>query len=161
VTHEYLVCPSCRDEFTVVSTACATCAVDLVLPGALADEANEVPEEFPDIADLVCVRVGPLPWTRALSETFTAAGIGHRVERDTRSEAEGGVGEGKFGGEEVYGSWVRPEDREAAGELDGVLFAQFEPDREAEASADEACPACGTSLAIDAIECTDCGLTFG
>lgn len=161
MSHEYKVCPSCRDEFTLVATACAACGVDLVAPGDLPDEEEEIPEAFPEISELACVRVGPLPWTRALSDTLTAAGIGHRVERDTRSEEEGGVGRGKFGGEDVYGTWVRPEELDAASELDAVIFAQFEPDREAEASGEEACPACATPLAVDAIECPDCGLRFG
>jgi hypothetical protein len=161
VSHEYKVCPSCLDEFTLVVSVCAACEVDLVAPGDLPDEGEEEPDAFPEIADLACVRVGPLPWTRALSDALTAAGIGHRVERDTRSEEEGGVGRGKFGGEEVYGTWVRPEDMDGAREFDGLLFAQFEPDREAEATDEEACPACGAPLAIDAVECSDCGLSFG
>jgi hypothetical protein len=155
---EYKVCPECREEFTLVATECSACGVVLVYPGDL--EPEPAPEEFPEIEALECVRVGPLPWTRALSDAFTQAGIGHRVERDTRTQAEGGVGPERFGGQEVFGIWVRPDERSEASEIDAALFAHFEPDNQAAAGDDETCPACGDPLAADVVECPGCGIRF-
>jgi hypothetical protein len=156
---EYKVCPECREEFTLVATECAVCAVTLVYPGDL--EAEPTPEDFPEMEALQCLRVGPLPWTRALSEALSQAGIGHRVERDTRSEDEGGAGPDRFGGQEVFGTWVRPEEHAQASEIDADLFAHLEPDNQEAAGADESCPACGDPLPAEAVECPGCGIHFG
>jgi rRNA maturation protein Nop10 len=155
---DYKVCPDCREEFTLATSACGVCGVTLVFPGDLEPEA--VPEEFPPVDQLSCVRVGPLPWTRALSDTLTEAGIAHRVERDTRSLEDGGAGSERFGGQEVYGTWVRPDEHALASEVDAALFAHFEPDAQAEAAEDDLCPACGDRLPADAVECPGCGLCF-
>jgi rRNA maturation protein Nop10 len=157
---EYKVCPQCREEFTLMATECADCGGRaLVFPGDLEPEADV--EAFPGVESLRCVRVGPLPWTRALSEGLSQASIGHRVERDTRSEDEGGVGPGRFDGHEVFGTWVRPEDLEDASAIDRALFGHLEPDAAEPAGADDACPACGDRLPAAAVECPGCGLHFG
>jgi len=155
----YRICPECHEEYTLAATECADCGVELVTPGALPAEVE--PEAFPEVEELVCVRVGPLPWTRALSEGLTQVGLGHRVEPDQRSEAEGGVDSRRFGGEAVYGTWVMPADEATARELDAALFAHLEPDAAGAADGDERCPACDEPLAPDAVECGGCGLSFG
>ena len=157
--HEYRICPSCEEEFTLTATECPDCRVSLVFPGV--EEAPEVAPAFPQKDELECVRVGPLPWTRALSDKLTEAGIAHRVEPDTRSEEEGGVDPRRFGGEDLYGTWVRPEEAEAAGAIDAEVFAPLEVERAPEAMGDETCPACGAALPADAMTCPDCGLSFG
>ena len=156
---EYRICPECRDEYTLSAAECVECGVALVMPGALPVEV--APEAFPEIDALVCVRVGPLPWTRAISEGLTQIGIAHRVEADRRSQAEGGVDPRRFGGEAVFGTWVLPDDEAAARELDAALFAHLEPGGAEAAVGDERCPACEEPLAPDAIECGGCGLSFG
>ncbi len=156
---EFKVCPECREEYTLAANECGDCEVALVFPDALPVEL--APEAFPDVDQLVCVRVGPMPWTRALSDGLTQAGIAHRVEPDQRSEAEGGVDPRRFGGETVFGTWVLPDDEEVARSLDAALFAHFEPDAAEEADGSEACPACEEPLATDAVECPGCGLSLG
>jgi hypothetical protein len=133
--------------------------VALVSPDAVPPELE--PEEFPDIAALACVRVGPLPWTRAISDALTEAGLAHRVEPDTRSVAEGGVDPERFGGETLYGTWVRPEDLEPAREIDAAIFAVFEAEAAPATGSSEACPACEAHLAPDVLECASCGLVLG
>ena len=113
------------------------------------------------MAGLECVRVGPLPWTRALSDALTQTGLAHRVEPDTRSVAEGGIDPKRFGGETLYGTWVLSEDLEPARGIDKAIFAMLEAEAAPVAEDSEACPACDTALAPDALECTDCGLVFG
>lgn len=159
VSNEYKVCPSCLEEFTLVAVECADCQVALVSPHEI--DPEEEPEDFPELSELECVRVGPLPWTRALSDALTQSEIGHRVEGDTRSEAEGGIDPRRFGGEVVFGTWVKPDDFDGAKAIDGALFAHLEPGNEEAAPEDEVCPACQEPLPGDAVECTGCGLSFG
>ncbi len=158
MSHEYQVCPSCGDEFTLSVTQCGECGVALVAPGSLPPAPSV--EDFPGIDELECVRAGPLPWTRALSEALTQAGIAHRVEPDARTEEEGGIDPRRFGSEDVFGTWVRSEDRAEAAGLDSEIFAVFEAEEAPLVSEDEACPACGSSLASEVLECPDCGLSF-
>ena len=155
----FRICPECHEEYTLAATECAECGLALVDPGAL--PAEDAADAFPGVEDLVCVRVGPLPWTRALSEGLGQAGIAHRVEADARGEEAGGVDPRRFGGESVFGTWVLPEDEGAARELDAALFAHLEPESAGAAVGDETCPACEEPLAPDATECAGCGLSFG
>ena len=87
------------------------------------------------------------------------------VERglaDSRSKAEGGVDPGSFDGMDVFGTWVRPKNHLAALEIDASVFAHVggADENAPEATEDETCPACQSSLAVDALECPDCGLSF-
>lgn len=159
MAYEYRVCPSCEEEFTLTVAQCPECGADLIFPGEATDEPEA--EAFPETDALECVRVGPLPWTRALSERLSAAGIAHRVEPDTRSVEEGGVDPARFGGESVYGTWVRPEEWDAASAMDAEIFAPLEVEETPESTGEENCPACGAGLGTDAMECPDCGLSFG
>ena len=157
--YDYRICPSCEEEFTLSVTECPDCRVSLTVPDEEAGSAP--PPEFPQASELECVRVGPLPWTRALSDKLTELGIAHRVEPDTRTEEQGGVDPRRFGGEDLYGTWVRREEAEAAGAIDAEIFAPLEVESAPEAQGDETCPACGSGLATDAMACSDCGLSFG
>ncbi|MFP8872043.1 MAG: hypothetical protein VCB43_11895, partial [Myxococcota bacterium] len=67
-----------------------------------------------------------------------------------------------FDGADVFGTWVRPQDRAAANEVDKVVFAHVdaEQDDAPQADDDEVCPACQSPIQIDALECSDCGLNF-
>ena len=159
VSHDFQVCPSCQEEFTLAVFECVHCGVALVSPDMIAPAPE--PEDFPEVDALECVRVGPLPWTRAISSGLTEAGIAHRVEPDSRTEEEGGVNPERFGGAALYGTWVRPEDLEAARALDQETFAVFEAEAAPVSEGSEACPACEAPLAADALECPDCGLVFG
>lgn len=158
---EFKVCPSCREEFTLAAVDCGGCGVVLVYPGDLDGDESEEDQEIPQISDLACVRVGPLPWTRALSAALSEAEIAHRVAQDTRTEQEGGVGSKRFGGEDVYGTWVLPEEQGAALEIDAMLFAHLQPERADDIDEDEACPACHEAISPAVLECPSCGLTFG
>ena len=157
--HEYRICPLCEGEFTLSVNECPDCYVGLVSPSERPEPV--APEAFPEIAELNCVRVGPLPWTRALSEKLGEGAIPHRVEPDRRSESEGGIDPRRFGGEDLYGTWVKSEDLEAARSIDRLLFAPLELEAAPDAQGDEACPACGAVLPVEAMECAECGLSFG
>jgi len=157
---EFKVCPSCLEEFTLAAVDCGGCGVVLVYPSDLDGDENVEDQAIPPVEDLACVRVGPLPWTRALSAALSEAEIAHRVAVDRRSEEEGGVGSDRFGGEDVYGTWVLPDEHNAALEIDSMLFAHLQPDKAEEAAEDEACPACQEPIGAAALECPGCGLAF-
>ena len=161
MSHEFKICPECQEEYTLVPSECVECGAPLVLAGDL--QPVEPPEALPPVAERECVRVGPHPWTRALSDALGEQEIPHRVERDSRPEAEGGIDPRKFDGATVYGTWVRPAERPAAAEVARAIFAHLDVG-EVEgpaASEDESCPACEAPLAVDALECPDCGLVLG
>jgi hypothetical protein len=161
MSQAYKLCPECREEFTLAASECSDCGVQLVFPDAL--EAETAPEEMPEVSELECVRVGPLPWTRTISEALSQVGVAHRVERDKRGAEEGGIDARRFDGEQLYGTWVKAEDFEAAKQIDLALFAHVDPDQldAHEASDDETCPACEARLPSHSLECPDCGLSFG
>jgi hypothetical protein len=159
---EYKLCPSCRTEYLPVATRCADCDVDLVHRDAVAAEAEHL-ATFPPASELECVRVAPIAWIHALSEALQQRGVAHRVEHASAEDAPDGQRPEVFGNAQLFGLYVQSEHAPAARDLDGVIAAQVLPE-EAPALAEgeaEMCPACGTALGADAIECPDCGLEFG
>lgn len=158
MSHEYKLCPSCHEEFTLAATECVDCGTALIFADAVEEE---LPEDFPPVSELVRVRVGPLPWTRALSAALSDEGIAHRVERDGRGEEDGGSDRRRFGGEEVYGTWVEPEQIDAARQLDRSLFGHLEPGASPTSDGEEVCPACQEPISPDDLACPGCGLGFG
>ncbi|MDP6979036.1 MAG: hypothetical protein QF570_10615 [Myxococcota bacterium] len=159
-TDNVKLCPECGDEYTLQASDCADCRVPLVLPSQL--EQAPPPEAFPEVDELECVRVGPIAWTRALSTVLEQGQIRHRVEPDNRTPEEGGADRREFDGADVFGTWVMPDDLERAKQLDAEVFVHIigQQADAPEAAEDEVCPACQTPLAVDALECPDCGLAF-
>jgi RNA polymerase subunit RPABC4/transcription elongation factor Spt4 len=158
----YRYCPVCRSEYTLMATRCIDCEVDLVDEGELAALEEQV-ESFPPASELDCVRVAPLPWIRALSGSLQEDGIGHRVEPATTDDAPEDQRPDVFGDVQLFGLYVQSADISPAREIDGSIAGRLLPE-EAPALAEdeeEACPACGTALTPDSVECPDCGLRFG
>jgi len=158
----YKFCPVCRSEYTQIATRCLDCDVDLVDADALPAEGEEI-EAFPPASELECVRVAPIHWIRALSGALQQGGVAHRVEPATTEDAPEGQRPDVFGDAQLFGLYVESAQAPPARELDGTIAARLLPE-EAPALAEgeeEACPACGTALTPDAIECPDCGLSFG
>jgi len=158
----YKLCPACRSEYTLVATRCIDCDLELVDADALAAEEKEL-QEFPPVSELECVRVAPIAWIRALSGALQQGGVAHRVDAASAADAPEGQRPDVFGDVQLFGLYVKSEHAPAAREIDSAIAAQLLPE-EAPALAEgeeEACPACGTALPLDAIECPDCGLQFG
>jgi len=158
----YKLCPACRSEYTLVTTHCADCGAELVHGDALAAEEEAV-EAFPPASELECVRVAPLAWIRALSEGLQQRGVAHRVEPARAEDAPDGQRPDVFGDAQLFGLYVQDDQLPPAREVDASIAAQLLPE-EAPALAEgeeETCPACGTALSADAIECPDCGLGLG
>jgi len=158
----YKVCPECRTEYLLTAERCADCDVALVDGASLAAEQAEI-ADFPPASELLCVRVAPLAWIRALSETLQQAGVRHRVELTRAEDAPDGRRGDVFGDVQLFGLYVLQEDEAPARELDAAIAAQILPE-EAPPVAEgevESCPACAAALAADATVCPDCGLVFG
>jgi hypothetical protein len=156
----YNYCPVCRSEYTRIATRCLDCDVELVdtLPAE-----GEAPPAFPPASELECVRVAPIEWIRALSGALQRGGVAHRIEPATAEDAPEGQRADAFGGAQLFGLYLEAAQAAAARELDASIAARLLPE-EAPALAEgeeESCPACGTALTPDAIECPDCGLSFG
>ena len=159
---QFKVCPECRVEYRPEAEVCADCRVPLV--HADAAPAGDELRDFPPAAELECVRVAPVAWMEALAQGLQERGVTLRVERAMAEDAPEGQRADVFGDiAQLFGLYVRGEDLALARELDASIAAQLVPD-EAEPLAEgetEACPACGTALPADALECADCGLSFG
>ena len=158
----YRLCPVCRSEYTLVATRCIDCDVDLVDANALAAEEEER-EAFPPASELECVRVAPIEWIRALSGALQQGGVAHRVEPATAENAPEGQRPDVFGDAQLFGLYVESAHAPPTRELDGTIAARLLPEEAPPLAQgeEEECPACGTALTSDAIECPDCGLRFG
>ena len=155
--YDYQICPSCKGEFTLAVDRCTECEVDLVPQGA-------DPDDFPSASELTCVRVAPVPWIEALSNALEEQEVLHRVEPVAPGEVPEGTPVAGEGQGSLVGLFVDEDGVGIAREIDGAIAAQVNPEEHAEelaADEVEVCPACGESLAADAAECPECGLTFG
>jgi hypothetical protein len=159
---QFKVCPECRVEYRPDAEVCADCRVPLVHAEAAPPE--ETLEDFPPATQLACVRVAPVAWMEALARGLQERGVTLRVERALAEDAPPGQRADIFGDiAQLFGLYVRSEDLELARELDASIAAQLVPE-ESEALEEgetESCPACGTALSADALECGDCGLSLG
>ena len=158
----YRFCPVCRSEYTRIATRCLDCDVELVEADALPPESEQA-EVFPPASELECVRVAPIDWIRSLSGALQQGGVPHRVEPTSAEDAPEGQRPDVFGEAQLFGLYVEHEQVPPVRELDALIAARLLPE-EAPALAEgeeETCPACGTALTPDAIECPECGLSFG
>ena len=157
----YKVCPECRTEHTATTERCADCDVALVHPDALPPEAG--PVELPAASQLLCVRVAPLAWIRALSEGLEQAGLSHRVEQATAADAPEGQSCESFGDVALFGLYVEHAHGSPARELDQAIAVQVLPEEAPpmQEGEQDACPACGAALTATATECPECELVFG
>lgn len=160
-TSGYKVCPECRVEHVQSASRCADCDVELVWPGDLLPEAELA--DLPPASELECVRVAPLAWIRVLSEGLEQEGVAHRVEPATPEDAPEGQSAAVFGDAQLFGLYVEDVNTAAARVLDSGIAAQVLPDEAPplDEGEEETCPACGTSLEVNAVECPDCGLVLG
>lgn len=154
------VCPECREEYLHSAERCVHCDVALVLP----DDAEEAASTLPPAAELHCVRAASVGWAMALSDRLREAGIAHRIQ--AVGDDSDGDGSARRPGQNLpYGVYVLEADLRAATEIDTSHMSSqipdlpegFEIDR---GEVDDACPACGDPVDVDAAECPGCGLAL-
>ncbi len=156
----YKVCPSCREEYTLVMERCADCDTALVSPDQIPSDDDGAAETFPELSELVYLRVAPLPWIRALSSGLEQAGVAHRVEPGRLADPPEGQRPETFGNVDLFALYVLPADEESARELDDRIALQVLPaeGEDLVEGEDDECPACGSRLSAAATSCSDCGL---
>jgi hypothetical protein len=158
----YKVCPECHAEHTLVATRCGDCDVPLVSPNEIAAEAAVI-AEFPPASELLCIRVAPVAWIRALSGGLEQQGVPHRVEPAVAADAPDDQQPDVFGDAQLFGLYVEHASADVAREFDGTIAAQILPGEAPPVAAGELdeCPACGAGLAADVLVCPDCELQLG
>jgi hypothetical protein len=152
------VCPRCGEEYIHTVQRCIECDVPLGAEGPVETPVLELPPS----EQLVALRNAEVPWIEGLAHALAEAGIPSRVElprREDQSVQSRGMGAIRCN---IY---VRPEDAEGAARVDAEFARTQVPDMPEEVESAwgeaDACPGCGTPLAADAIECAECGLSFG
>jgi hypothetical protein len=152
------ICPQCGEEYVHTVQRCVDCDVALGM-----DAPAERPVlELPPSEELRALRNAEVSWIEGLAHALAEAGIPSRVElprREDQSVQSRGMGAIRCN------IFVRPEDAEAAAQVDAEFARTQVPDMPEDSESAfvdaEACPGCGAALAADAIECAECGLAFG
>lgn len=152
------VCPRCGEEYIHTALVCVECKVPLGLDAP----APEPSFEMPPAEELVALRNAEVVWIEGLAHALADAGIPSRVELP-RSEDDSVQSRGL--GAIRCNLFVRSEDAAAARRIDAEFARSQVPDLPAQDAGEwgesDACPGCGTALAMDARECPECGLAFG
>lgn len=147
------ICPDCSAEYFSHVVKCADCGTTLLSP----EEIRRVEEEKKrlrerSLEDMVVVRQGDLNWMDELCNVLIDHGIASTVHVDA------GCNKGCCG--DTCRLVVSSRDAEKAHERIEEYFREMHPEMQAshELMSDGKCPACGTSVAADTVECPDCGL---
>lgn len=147
------ICPDCRAEYFPHILKCADCGTSLLSPEELkrAEEDKRRLQEK-SLEDMVVVRQGDLQWMDELCNVLLDSGISSTVHVDP------GCSKGCCG--DTCRLVVSSQDAERAQERIEEYFREMHPElRESHELARQGnCPACGTPVAADAVECPDCGL---
>jgi len=149
------ICPDCATEYFQHIECCADCGTVLLLP----DENKKAQEEKERLKDKalenpVVVREGDLKWMDELFNVLIGFSIPCAVNADT------GCNKGCCG--DKYRLLVSSKDVEKANERIEEYYMKIHPEIQGskEMISQGKCPACGSPVGSDAVECPDCGLTL-
>ncbi|TAN45493.1 MAG: hypothetical protein EPN22_02360 [Nitrospirae bacterium] len=149
------ICPECETEYLLHIEKCADCGASLVLPEEyrkLQEEKRLISEK--GIKNAVVVREGDMGWLNELNKVLMNAGIPSAVDVD--------AGCNKSCCNDKCRLVVSHADLKRAEELIEEHFMKMHP--EARVSSEllnsGKCPACGSPLGDNDIECPDCGLAL-
>jgi hypothetical protein len=147
------ICPDCAAEYFSHVQNCADCGAALLLP----EDNLKVQEERKQCVEKafenpVIVREGSMKWMDELYNSLIDAGIPCAVN------TEAGCNKSCCGG--TYRLVVSAQDAEKANERIEEYCMEVHPELKTsnELMGEGKCPACGTPVAPDAVECHDCGL---
>jgi len=149
------ICPDCSTEYFPHIEFCADCGSGLLPP----DEIKKMQEEKKQcmdksLGDAVVVREGSSKWMDELYSVLVESNIACAVNSDA------GCKKGCCG--DTYRLLVSSQDAEKASERIEEYCAEIHPELQAsrEMMSLGKCPACGSPVSPDAVECQDCGLTL-
>jgi hypothetical protein len=147
------ICPDCSTEYFPHIERCADCGSVLLTP----EEKEKMLEEKKrcrekSLEESVAVREGSLDWLNELHNVLIDSHISCVVYTDA------GCNKGCCG--DTYRLLVSSQDAEKANDRIEEYCAELYPELQAsrEMMSDGKCPACGSPVDPDAVECKDCGL---
>jgi hypothetical protein len=148
------ICPDCKTEYFPHIENCADCGSALLLPEEnerLQEERKQCREKILDNPHVI--REGDLKWIDELYNVLIDSSIPTAVEVDTCKKGCSG---------HPYRLLVSASDAEKAGELIEEHCMKVHPEIRAsrEMINEGKCPACGSPVGPDTVECPDCGLTL-
>ncbi len=149
------ICPDCTTEYFPHIENCADCGTVLLSP----EENKKVQEGKKQLKDKalenqVVVREGDKKWIEELSQVLIDSDIPCLVTAD--------AGCNKGCSADTRRLLVSSKDVEKANELIEGYYSEIHPEVQAskEMVSQGKCPACGSPVGSDAVECPDCGLTL-
>ncbi len=149
------VCPDCEVEYYPHIHNCADCGAVLLLPEEIkkAQEEKKRTKEK-GLEDQVLVREGELKWLQELYDVLINSGIPCTISGD--DDCNKGCCGGKLR------LMVSSPDFIKAKERIDEYYMEIHPEIRTsnELASQGKCPACGSSVGSDAVECHDCGLTL-
>jgi hypothetical protein len=149
------ICPDCTTEYFAHIESCADCGAVLLSP----EENRSVQEERKQcreraLENPVVVSEGDLKWMDELFNVLIDSSIPCLLNTDA------GCNKGCCG--DKYRLQVSAQDAERANERIQEYYAEVHPEIQAskEMMSQGKCPACGSPVNPDTVECPDCGLTL-
>lgn len=149
------ICPDCETEYFAHVDHCADCGSALLSP----DEKRKALEERErcrekDLEDQVVIREGDKKWINELYHALIDCGISCVITAD--------AGCGKGCSADTRHLLVSRKDAEKAHERIEEYYTEVHPEIRAsrDLMSQGKCPACGSPVGSEAIECGDCGLTL-
>ncbi len=149
------ICPNCATEYFQHIEKCADCGAVLLLP----EEIKKVHEEKKRLKDKalenqVVVRKGDKKWMEELYHVLIDSGIPCLITADAECN--------KGCRADTRRLLVSSQDVEKANERIEEYYTEVHPEVQAskEMVSQGKCPACGSPVGSDAVECPDCGLTL-
>ena len=147
------ICPDCQAEYFPHVEKCADCGAHLLSPQEhreLQEKKKRIREKV--LENTVVVREGDLDWMSELHAVLIDAGIPCAIHSDT------GCKKGCRGA--ACRLAVSSDDLERARERIEEYYMEVSPEFRAskELISEGKCPACGSPVAADELECRDCGL---
>lgn len=147
------ICPSCKAEYYPHIEKCADCGADLLSP----EEHRRTQEERKRteeraLEDAVTIREGDLGWMTELKAVLLDAGIPCMLH------SSAGCATSRCG--DTWQLKVSTADSERAQETIEEYFMELDPELRTsrEWIGEGKCPACGSPVGTDALDCPDCGL---
>ncbi len=149
------ICPDCETEYFPHIENCADCGAVLLLP----EENKKVQEEKRQLKDKalenqVVVREGDKKWIEELYQVLIDSDIPCLITAD--------AGCNKGCRADTRRLLVSSQDVEKANELIEEYYSEVHPEVQASKVmvSQGKCPACGSPVGSDSVECPDCGLTL-